>query len=150
VPHIEYFVVSESISVDQDRNTVSLFHIIEEYIFSKFPGRIPRLVISALWDIGDDEHDQEFKGFIRLSPPSPGESRDCPFSFRTEHPVPRQRVFLEMKNLEVPGAGEYQFEVFLDEHHYASHKILILEKERPPEESRLDSGSQAILGTETK
>lgn len=129
MPHIEYFVVSESVSVDQTNNAVSLFHIIEEYTIKQFPARIPSLVITTLWDIEPDERDKEFQGLIKLTPPSPDPPISFQFTFRTDPFVPRQRVFLTMRDLTVNNPGEYRFEVFLQETRYASHKIYLLKSE---------------------
>jgi hypothetical protein len=130
MPHIEYFVVSQSISIDQDKNRVSIFHIFEELSFKKFPGRIPMLVITTLWDISDEERDREFEGEIILNPPDIAEPIRYPFRFRTDKIAPRQRVIYELKNTSVPGVGEFRFEVFLEGRRHAGHTIHIRETEK--------------------
>jgi hypothetical protein len=154
MPHIEYFLVSESISIDQLRNTVSLFHVFEELSFTSFPGRIPALVISTLWDILEDERGGEFLGTIQLTPPGDGEVKTYPFKFRTEPPVSRQRVFLEMKDLAVPGTGRFLFEVFCGDKKFASHQIFIHQHEGPPEtgfqsqaNASIESSPESAAGT---
>ena len=45
MPKLEYFLVSESISIDRDRNQVSVFNILEEaYIPKAGPAVIPQSV----------------------------------------------------------------------------------------------------------
>jgi hypothetical protein len=135
MPHIEYFIVSESISIDQVRNTVSLFHVFEELSFRKFPGRIPFLVISTLWDIEESERGKDYEGEIRLTPPNSEEPQAFPFNFTTDRIAPRQRVLLELKNVSVPEVGMFKFQVYLEGNRHAGHTIHIRQTESPASES---------------
>jgi hypothetical protein len=129
MPHLEYFVVSQSISVDQYKNRVSIFHIYEEISYKSFPTYIALLAITTLWDIDEDERDKEFSGEIVLSPPSSNELVKHPFNFRTDKVAPRQRVILELRRVAVPAAGEFKFEVFLAGTRHAGHTIHIRKSE---------------------
>ena len=44
---LEYFLVAESVSVDQLTNRISLFNVVEQVAASKFPVTIPQIVAVA-------------------------------------------------------------------------------------------------------
>ena len=69
MPKLEYFLVSESVSVDQLTNRTSLFNILEEVRANKFPAVIPQVVVTSAWnrEIGDEDIDYQVK--VRISLP---------------------------------------------------------------------------------
>ena len=54
MPTLEYFLLAESVSTDRERNTVSLFHILEEWI-AQLPLVIPNLVAVSSWKMDEEE-----------------------------------------------------------------------------------------------
>src|SRR5215467_8906538 len=76
VPRLEFFVVAESVSVDQRTNRLSLFNILEEMHGIHVPedvtfprNVIPQLVAASSWLIDQDEIGRRFHVQLRLHQP---------------------------------------------------------------------------------
>jgi hypothetical protein len=70
MPQLEYFLIAESISVDQSTNRVSLFNVLEEIQCAPLPagtpaipGRtgIPQLVAVSSWNLSPEDQGREFQ-----------------------------------------------------------------------------------------
>jgi hypothetical protein len=125
MPKLEYFLVSESLSVDQETNNVSVFSILEE-LSGPLPLAIPRLVAISSWNIEPDERDRDYQVALRIRLPSGEvmpESKDFKVNFTTTRM--RHRIFQHVHGLRVNEAGELTLEVLLDGEHKASHTIAI-------------------------
>ena len=125
MPKLEYFLVSESRSVDQQTNNVSVFSILEE-LSGPLPMTIFRLVALSSWNIEPDERDRDYQVALRIRLPSGEvmpESSDFKVNFTTTRM--RHRVFQHVQGLRVTEAGELTFEVLLDGKREASHTITI-------------------------
>lgn len=122
MPKLEYFLVSESLSVDQETNNVSVFSILEE-----FSGKqIPRLVATSSWNIEPNEQDRDYQ--VTLTIRLPGgetlpESNDFKVNFTTQRK--RHRVFQHVHGLKLEKAGDLVFEVLLDGKRQATHTVTI-------------------------
>jgi hypothetical protein len=129
MPRIEYFVVSESISNDQNTNNVSIFHICEE-----FSGRLPitlsRLVATSCWSIEPADKGKDFQVALRVLLPGGAlmpELRDLKVNFTTDRA--RHRVFQYIHGLRVEHPGDLVIEVLLDGVACASHTISVHDRD---------------------
>ena len=127
MPKLEYFIVSESISVDQQTNRASLFNILEEVRKNKFPSAISQAIVTSAWnyEIGDEDVDYQVK--IRIYSPGEEEPKDIPVNVSIEY---RHRLFLKLENLQIKQPGELKFEVFINDKYIASHTVLIQKDEQ--------------------
>jgi hypothetical protein len=124
---LEFFVVSEEVSIDQTTNQTSVFSILEQVKAAGFPLLIFKCAATALWcrEPGDEERD--LQTVLRITPPG-GEPRDFATNFRLNHA--RHRIVQRIQGLPIARAGELRFEVLLNGEHKASH-VVTVEQERP-------------------
>ena len=128
MPKLEYFLVSESVSVDQLTNRTSLFNILEEVRANKFPAVIPQVVVTSAWnrEIGDEDIDYQVK--IRISLPGEEEPKDFSMNFKVESN--RHRLFQGFEHLQIQQPGELKFEVFINDEYIASHTVSVQKDEQ--------------------
>ena len=128
MPKLEYFLVSESVSVDQGTNRVSLFNILEEVTANKFPVDIPQVVVTSAWnrEIGDEDIDYQVK--VRISLPGEEEPKDFPMNVKIESK--RCRIFHGFEHLRIRQPGELKFKVFINDKYTASHTVSIQKDEQ--------------------
>ena len=127
MPHLEYFLVSESISVDQISNRISLFHVFEERRSPNVPFYIAELVVTSAWDLDGDDIGQEIQTSVRITVPGRAEPVIVPQPFVAERS--RHRINLAIIGLEVLEFGELLFEILLNGEHRASHRVSIIQME---------------------
>ena len=129
MPKLEYFIVSESVSVDQQTNRASLFNILDEVRENQFPTTIPQAVVTSVWDyeVGDENIDYQVK--VRVYLPSGENLKDVPMNVRIE-PNNRHRLLLHLLNLQIEQPGELKFKIFLNDKYIASHTVLIEKDEQ--------------------
>lgn len=129
MPRLEYFVVAESVSVDQTTNRVSVFNILEELQTANFPVIVPQMVAICGWNILPAEIGQDYQVVIRII--APGEApRDQRTNFTARHV--RQRIFTQVVGLPLAREGELRFEVTLNDRHEASHTVSVVRVDGPP------------------
>ena len=125
MPKLEYFLVSESLSVDQETNLVSIFRILEEWS-GKLPVILPHLVATSSWLMEPDEKEKDFQATLRVRThtgevlPEPG---DFNINFTTERD--RHRIFHHIHNLRIEDPGPLVFEISLNGKRQASHTATI-------------------------
>lgn len=120
MPKLEYFVVAESVSVDQATNTMSVFHILEEIRAPLFPAVIPKLSAVAHWNAAPDELDQDFQVSVRISFP---DGKLLPFTQNFRMARRRQRTIANFAGLPISQPGTLTIEVSLNGQHFADHTI---------------------------
>jgi len=116
---LEFFIVSESMSIDQFTNRLSLFNILEEVESPNFPFQLSIIAVS-LWmkEPGDDERD--FQCILRVSMPNvPPREFTVNFRFISR----RHRVIQNIQAIQLNEPGVLRFEVLLNGQHAASHEI---------------------------
>jgi hypothetical protein len=123
---LEYFIASESISVDTDTNRLSILNVLEEIGATEFPIRIRELVAIAGWLVDPDDIGKEFQGVLRLSMPG-SEAREFPFNISLEDGMRRYRLNLRFLGIEVLQTGEARLELLLGAEHQASHTVTVRE-----------------------
>jgi hypothetical protein len=127
MPAIEYFLLAQSVSTDQDTNLVSVFHIMEEFP-TKLPGVIPKLVAVSSWNMADDDRGHDFQVTLRVPQPSVKDAapyRDFPINFTTDRM--RHRVFHHVKDVPVNQFGDLVFEILLNGEPIATHRLTVKE-----------------------
>ena len=120
MPTLEYFVVAESVSVDQTRNTMSVFHILEEIQAPVFPIVIPMLAAVAHWNAEDGDMECDFQASVLITFPD-GQSKEFNQNFRMTRP--RLRTIANFIWLQIPQPGTMTIEVRLNGKHEAFHTI---------------------------
>ena len=128
MPKLEYFLLCESVAVDQDTNRISLFNVLEDfqiappadglhkpaYILSQF-------VAVALFNREDDDGEKEFEACLRFNLPNDQHSENK-IKFRMERN--RQRVLMRFVVMPPVGSdGVLRFELLLDGTSCASHTV---------------------------
>ncbi len=127
MPRLEYFLLADSLSVDQDTNNVSIFHVLEE-VTIPLPGHIPRLVAISSWNIEPEERQRkdEFQATLRIHQPweeKAPKHKDLPTNFTAERR--RHRICQYVTGVPVKEAGELEFEILLNGEHAASHFVTV-------------------------
>lgn len=117
---LEFFVVSEGVSVDQVTNKASIFEILEEIRLTSFPDHIDHCVAMSLWRQEPGDEGQDFQVLLRITSPS-GKNHETRSNFRFV--APRHRVMQRMERLPIEQAGQLQFEVSLNDKHSAEHVV---------------------------
>ena len=128
MPKLEYFLVSESVSVDQQTNRASLFNILDEVRENKFPIVIPQVVVTSAWNYEGGDEDIDYQVRVRMSLPGKEKPKDVPVNVKIEKN--RHRLFLQLMNLRIKQPGELKFEVFINDEYTASHTVLIQKDEQ--------------------
>lgn len=136
MPNLEYFLVADSVSVDQLTNTVSIFHVIEQIRSPEFPVQIPRFVCISSLNIDKGDVGNEHQLTVRIKNPSGEFENPNRTNFTAEKR--RQRFIAHLINFKIDGPGELVFELLLNEKHLASHTVDIIAAE-PDSDNTQDS-----------
>ena len=120
MPSLEYFIVGESVSIDQMTNRVSIFHVLEEIHASTFPVVIPQLTAVAHWNMLDGEIGNDYQ--VQIVAFADDESPTI-FSQNFKATHPRQRTMLVFVGLKIQKEGRHRIELKLDGKHQAFHEI---------------------------
>ncbi len=118
MPKLEYFLVAESVSVDQTTNRISIFHILEEIHVAKFPFALPLLAAVAQWNAEDGDVDRDFQVGLVIKPPD-GQPKEFSQNFRMIHP--RLRTIMNLVGLPLTQPGTMTVEIKLNGDHKAYH-----------------------------
>lgn len=117
---LEFFIVSEDMSIDQFTNRLSLFNILEELAIPALPFVLPSAIAVSLWmmEAGDDELD--FQCLLRVTMPN-----DTQLEFTTNFKTSsrRHRVIQTIQGVTLNNPGVLRFEVLLNGKHAASHEV---------------------------
>ena len=127
MPSLEYFLVADSVSVDQFTNTVSVFHVIEQIRAPKFPVHIPRFACVSSLNIEEEGFGKDYQLTVNIKNPSGKEGEPNRINFTAEKR--RQRFIAHLVNFKIDGPGQLLFELLLNEDRIASHTIDIIKAE---------------------
>jgi hypothetical protein len=131
MPKLEYFLVSESISVDREQNAVSIFNILEEVAIPNAGFRgIPKLVALSSWIFEPEDIGQDFQVTVKVVLPGvagPEIIKEFPINFTA--PKARQRIYHRISGLPLKAAGDVVFQLLLNGEHQASHTITVRQDE---------------------
>ena len=125
MPKLEYFVVSEAVSVDQQTNNVSVFSISEKLTVT-IPASAPHLVATSSWNIAQDERNRDFQATLRVTLDGESVSQELDnFKINFTSERDRHRIFHHINGLKLKKAGELIFELLLDGEHVAYHTVTV-------------------------
>jgi hypothetical protein len=117
MPALEYFLVAESVSVDQTTNHVSVFDVLEEVrLTSAPPSAMQQIAVICAWNVPPEDLGRDFQAIFRVHFPGLPD-KDFAMNFIGTHP--RQRLVARLLNFALPTLGEYVFEVLLNGQHQA-------------------------------
>lgn len=118
--HMEFFIVSEEVSVDQQTNRLSLFNVLEQVAGSDFPLVVLSAAAVSLWvaEAGDDGRD--FQCMMRVFLPD-GNRHELTTNFRFRGR--RHRVIQRIQGVPLTEPGVLRFEVLLNGEYAASHEV---------------------------
>ncbi|MEQ8857595.1 MAG: hypothetical protein RIC56_03015 [Pseudomonadales bacterium] len=122
---IEFFVVADSVSVDQQTNTMSVFEVLEEIHVDNPKPRVllGKCVAVALWIRGEDEEPgQDLQQKLTITQPN-GESQSFQTNFSFNQSSDRHRILNRIQGLPVKGVGQLRFEIAINGVHAATHTV---------------------------
>lgn len=128
MPRLEYFLVCESMSTDQETNRVSLFNVLEDLqvLPPETPPQqqllVPHFVAVSCWNREPGDEDKDFQAILRIHAPNQ-EAKDFSMNFKMERP--RYRVSMRFQGMPKLEAGELKFELLLNGQHVAWHVVNI-------------------------
>ena len=128
MPKLEYFLLCESVSVDQDTNRISLFNVLEDFQIAspETNGKTPlcflgQFVAVALFNREPDDDEKDFEACLRFNLPDDKHSEHR-IAFRMDRN--RQRLLLRFVGMPpVDKDGVLRFELLLDGTRCASHTV---------------------------
>lgn len=126
--HLEYFVVTESVSIDRDTNRVSLFNVVEEVVASPVP--LPVVAVSG-WNLSaEEQRGSDLQAGVRIT--KPGGQTLGPFPVNFTGRTFRHRI---VHRFAVPfdEPGEWLFEILMNGRREASHRITVHPAPTPPQ-----------------
>jgi hypothetical protein len=131
MPKLEYFVVSQSISIDQDLNQVSVFSILEEVSIPKSgPAFIPQVVALSSWILEPEDEGQDFQVTLEvISPGAEAPEETQKFSVNFTGSKKRHRIYNRILGLPVQQIGDVVFRLLLNGDHKASHTLTVRQHE---------------------
>lgn len=125
MPSLEYFLVADSVSVDQFTNTVSVFHVIEQLRAPKFPVHIPRFACVSSLNIEEEDFGKDYQLTVRIKNPSGEYEEPNRINFTAEKR--RQRFIAHLANFKIEGQGQLLFELLLNKERLASHTVDVIQ-----------------------
>jgi hypothetical protein len=136
---LEFFVVAESVSIDQTTNEVSLLGVLEDVVAEAFPIIVPKCAAISLWRVEPGDENQDWQALIRLASPGQG-SQDFPTNFRPQANARRHRIVQRIYGVPLGEEGDLRFELLLNGHHIADHFVTV----RREEGAGLQIGTPAV------
>lgn len=122
MPSLEFFLVAQSVSIDQGTNLISILEVMEE-VAGPNPPVIPSLAIVAAWNIEPDDMSRQFAVSVRLQY-ADGKRIDFPSVEFTAQNA-RQRTVIRIGMLPTAAFGDMKFELLLDGVHQANHRVTV-------------------------
>jgi hypothetical protein len=129
MPKLEYFLLCESISVDQETNRVSLFNVLEDLHLAKSPNennnKLPfilnQFVAVAVFNREPEDSDREFEASLKYNLPD-GTHKDHKIKFKMERN--RQRIVMRFVGMPpVAKDGLLRFDLAVNGEHKGTHTI---------------------------
>jgi hypothetical protein len=129
MPKLEYFLLCESISVDQETNRVSLFNVLEDLHLAKPPTEgeskpafiLNQFVAVAVFNRQPEDSDQEFEACLKYNLPD-GAYKEHKLKFKMERN--RQRIVMRFVGMPPVGKdGLLSFDLSVNGNHSGTHTI---------------------------
>ena len=125
MPELEYFLVAESCSVDVDRNSLSIFHVMNDVRLDRVPGLIPELVIISAWIHSQEELRGRAESQIRVQFRLPGLDSTPSFRGNLNAETRFQNFNFSFREVPAQTEGDIVVEIFLDDQHKATHTVAV-------------------------
>lgn len=141
MPKLEYFLLCESISVDQETNRVSLFNVLEDLHLVKLPKEgeskslfvLNQFVAVAVFNREPEDKNQEFEACVSYNLPD-GMHKEHKLCFRMERN--RRRIVMRFVGMPpVDKDGILRFDLSINGDHKGTHTIQMFSDETANGES---------------
>ncbi len=119
---LEYFVVSESVSLDMITKRESIFHVTHGIYVMEVPTLIPVLTASAVW-IDDDSRNNRPKQKAEVHVVSPGGDPVNKFEKVLDGTRRYEHSLFGIGKIPIPEAGDLVFKILLDGEEIDTHTI---------------------------
>jgi hypothetical protein len=125
MPRLEYFLVSESSSVDSETGALSVFSVLNEAKFDSFPAVLPKVALVTCWIPSPKEIEtkEEFQVTFKFRVPDSAKNGEIRSGFQAESRF--QHLILNVAGIPVDHPGEIVIDLLLNEQHQASHTIFV-------------------------
>ena len=125
MPRLEYFLVSESSTIDNESGAFSVFNVMNEAKFENFPAVLPKLALVACWIPTPDEigSGDEFQVTFNFRLPDSAQSGQIRSSFQAESRF--QHLIMNVVGIPVERPGEIVIDLLLNDQKQASHTIFV-------------------------
>ena len=110
MPSLQFFALAQGIAIDQITNRLSLFNVLDDLTPREFPAVIPRLVAVSAWRLQPEDMGRDFQVSLKVSGPETKQSFETNFTAQATG----QRLFQDIVGMPLRGAGDYQFDLFLN------------------------------------
>lgn len=121
---LEFFVVSESVSIDQVTNELSVFNILESVASEGFPVLVPKCAAVSLWRVEPGDEGRDWQVMVRVTLPGQG-PQDFTTNFQARPRSQRHRVMQRVHGLPLLQEGDLRFELLLNGQHAADHIVTV-------------------------
>ena len=119
---LEYFVVADSVSIDQATNQVSVFNILEEIAAPKFPIVVQKCAALTLWQMEPGDDLKDFQASLCVHSSSSEKHR---FDINFKSKGTRHRIIQRLQCLQIEQPGDLRFEMLLNGEHAADHIVTV-------------------------
>lgn len=119
---MEFFIIAEEVSVDQQTNRLSLFNVLEQVASPNFPVRLLSALAVSLWMAEEGDDNCEFQCMLHIILPN-GDKLNVPSNFTFPAHARRHRVLQRIQGIPLDGPGVLRFEIFLNGEYQASHVV---------------------------
>lgn len=127
---LEYFLLAESVSIDQLTNRISLNHVVEEVYGSETPVGLPQICIVSSW-IATDGGSAALPLTIRVHRLGDLPAIDYQMTLEPTPGARRRRAVIHLIGPSFSQFGDYRFELLRDGVHCANHVVSIVRLDAP-------------------
>ena len=131
MPRLEYFLVSESGSLDRNTGRVSVFNIIQEESPDQYPHVFPVMCMVACFIFSDEEvrEKTDYQVQFVFSIPGQQEDRAFPVNFVPDSAI--RHLFFQLASVPITQPGNITIRLTLNGEHQATHTIAAKQASQP-------------------
>ncbi len=112
MPKLEYFLISEGVSVDQRTNRLSIFNVFENVNANKLPARVPLVVTVVSLIKEEEEQGEDLQLLLKIHSPGVEEAFEFTLNFVMERE--RHRLLMNIDNIVIKDSGDITFEIYIN------------------------------------
>jgi hypothetical protein len=120
---LEFFVLAESVSIDQATNRLSVFNILEELRGRTLPRQAPQIVVVSVLLFEEEEQRREWQLALIIRDPA-GVERNR-FNTNIQGQSRRHRIIQQLRGYSFDSVGEWRAEIELNGEHKACHRLTV-------------------------